>query len=266
MKDLKITIIGGGNLGSAIAKGLVNSKSIASSNLIVADKQETALAPLTELGIGVSTDNSTAIKGADIVMLVIKPWLVETVMTEIKSSIDASKTMIITLAAGVTSETIEALYGNKLTVFAVMPNTAIAIGESMTCISSRNATSEQEHLIQTLFSSMGQAIIVAENMMGAATALASCGTAYALRYIRAASQGGVEIGFPAKTATQMVAQVLKGAAEMILQSGNHPEDEIDKVTTPGGITINGLNAMEHAGFSSAVINGITSSFNKVKKG
>lgn len=266
MKNLKITILGGGNLGSAIARGLVNSKAVSPSQLTVSDLQDKSLIPLKELGINTTKNNSEAIVDADIVMLAIKPWLVETVVKELTSGLIKINPMILTLAAGVGAQAIEDLCGSPLTIFAVMPNTAIALGESMTCIASRNATSEQEKLVQVLFSNMGKAILIPETMMGAATALASCGTAYALRYIHASAQGGVEVGFNADLATQIVAQVVKGAAELILKNGSHPEVEIDKVTTPGGITINGLNAMEHKGFSSSVISGVSSSFNKVNKG
>ncbi|MBN2165571.1 MAG: pyrroline-5-carboxylate reductase [Marinilabiliaceae bacterium] len=266
MKNLKITIIGGGNLGSAISRGLVNSKAIDPSQLTVSDNQLKQLEALKLLGVNVTNDNKSAVVNADIVMLAVKPWFVETVMIDIANSLDVDKTIFITLAAGVSSKTIQELSGNSITVFAVMPNTAIAVGESMTCVSSRNASKEQEQLVLSLFGSMGKAILISESSMGAATALASCGTAYALRYIHAAAQAGIEIGFNAEVATQIVAQVVKGASEIILKNGSHPEVEIDKVTTPGGITINGLNAMEHAGFSSSVISGVVSSFNKVNKG
>ena len=146
-----------------------------------------------------------------------------------------------------------------------MPNTAIALGQSMTCISTNNAGSNVEKEVLDIFGSMGKAIMVTEDLMGSATVLAACGIAFALRFMRAASQGGIEIGFGAELSTLIAAQTLKGASELILSSGHHPEREIDKVTTPQGITISGLNEMEHNGFSSALIKGLLTSYNKIAR-
>lgn len=265
MENTKITIIGGGNLGGAIAKGLVKSKTIAPQNLTVADASQQALDALSPLGMNVTHDNIKAISDADIVMLAVKPWFVNDVINEIKKDYKSENKIFISLAAGVTAEDIESLFEKTMTVFAVMPNTAIAIGESMTCISSRNSTEEQQQLIQKIFSSMGEAIILPENMMGAATILASSGTAFALRYIRAAVQGGVAIGFNAKVATGIVAQVVKGAAELLIQNDSHPEEEIDKVTTPKGTTITGLTEMEKKGMSTAVAQGHIAAVQLIEK-
>ncbi len=146
-----------------------------------------------------------------------------------------------------------------------MPNTAAAIQQSMTCLSFNNATEKQIAFAKELFSTIGKIAVIEEKLMDAATILGSCGTAYALRYIRASIQGGIEIGFDANTASLIAAQTVKGAAELLLQKGAHPEQEIDKVTTPKGLTITGLNEMEHQGFSSAIIKGITTSYNKIVK-
>ncbi len=147
--------------------------------------------------------------------------------------------------------------------FRVMPNTAVALQESMTCIAAPDCTDEQNDLIRELFETLGEVIFMNEELMVAATVLGACGIAFALRFIRAAIQGGVEIGFSSDMAQQIVAQTVKGAAELVLQTGHHPEQEIDKVTTPKGITISGLNEMEHQGFSSALIKGLLTSYNKI---
>jgi pyrroline-5-carboxylate reductase len=147
-----------------------------------------------------------------------------------------------------------------------MPNTAIAIQESMTCLSSANATEDQVNLVKDLFGTVGKVAVIEEKLMDAATVLGACGTAYAMRYVRANIQGGIEIGFDAATASLIAAQTVKGAAELLLQKGTHPEQEIDKVTTPKGCTIAGLNEMEHQGFSSSLIKGISTSYEKIIKG
>ena len=151
-------------------------------------------------------------------------------------------------------------------LFRAMPNTAIAIQESMTCLSSAYASEEQIKLVRDLFCTVGKVVLIEEKLMDAATVLGACGTAYAMRYVRANIQGGIEIGFDAATASLIAAQTVKGAAELLLQKGSHPEQEIDKVTTPKGCTIAGLNEMEHQGFSSSLIKGISKSYNKIVKG
>ncbi len=123
----------------------------------------------------------------------------------------------------------------------------------------------QINVVKNLFSTLGEVVMIDEKLMEAATVLGACGTAYAMRYIRANIQGGIEIGFDAATASLIAAQTVKGAAELLLQKGSHPEQEIDKVTTPKGCTIAGLNEMEHQGFSSSLIKGIAVSYNKIAK-
>ena len=144
-----------------------------------------------------------------------------------------------------------------------MPNTAIAIQQSMTCISARDITSDQLDYVKDIFNQLGLVAVIEEKLMDAATVLAACGTAYAMRYIRANIQGGIEIGFDAATASLIAAQTVKGAAQLLLQKNTHPEQEIDKVTTPKGCTIAGLNEMEHQGFSSSLIKGIVASYDKI---
>jgi pyrroline-5-carboxylate reductase len=265
MKHLKIAIIGGGNLGTAIAKGLVAGNLLTPANITVTRRRITLIAELADLGITLQSDNVAAVSDADIVVLAVKPYQIETVIKEISPALK-SDAMFLSLATGISAQQITDYSGKNLPVFRAMPNTAIAIGESMTCISAHNATRDQEDLMLDIFNQMGKALIIPEELMAAATVLAACGIAYALRFIRAATQGGIEIGFGSDLALQIAAQTVKGAAELLIQGGNHPEAEIDKVTTPRGITISGLNEMEHQGFSSSLIKGLITSFNKIENG
>ncbi len=265
MKEKRITIIGGGNLGTAIARGLITEGVTTPSNMTVTRRRVSLLKELSEMGVTTTDDNSLAAQGADILILGVKPFQLETVISEIKSSI-TENTIIVSVATGVSAEKIQEMCGLQLPVFRAMPNTAIEIGESMTCVSSLNATEKQESDVVELFSHLGKAIIIPEELMSSATVLAACGIAYALRYIRASTQGGVEIGFGSQLALQIAAQTVKGAAELLIQKGNHPEDEIDRVTTPRGVTISGLNEMEHRGFSSSLIKGLLTSYNKIENG
>ena len=265
MESKKIAIIGGGNLGSSIAKGLLKTKLIPAGNMTVTRRRVHLLDNLLKEGIQVTKNNCEAVEGADYIFLVVKPWQLSEVLAEISPFIDAKKVTLISLATGISSKDIEKMVGQECPIFRAMPNTAIAIGESMTCISSYKATHEKEEEVLWLFNQVGITELIPEELMAASTVLGACGIAFALRFIRASTQGGIEIGFGSSLAQKIVAQTLKGAAELIIKNDSHPEREIDKVTTPQGITISGLNEMEHHGFSSALIKGLTTSYNKIEK-
>lgn len=267
---MKIAIIGTGNMGGAIARGLAKGSLVKASDITCSnrslEKLEKLLGENNEFHI--TQSNTEAVKGANIIMLAVKPWLVETVINEIKYHLDYEKQMIVSVASGITFDQLnQFLQRDRMdetiavpSLFRVIPNTAIEIRSSMTLVSSCNALKEQEQLIIKLFNDLGNTILVTENLMAAGAALASCGTAFALRYIRAAMEGGIEMGFYPHQAKEIVAQTVKGAAELLLaHPESHPETEIDKVTTPGGITIKGLNEMEACGFTNAVIKGLKAS-------
>jgi pyrroline-5-carboxylate reductase len=256
---MKIAIIGAGNMGGAIARGIVQGSKVKAVDITVANPSNGKLDALKAFNpeINVTNNNQEAIENADIVLLAVKPWLVKSVLENI--SFDAKKQILVTVAAGVAFTEYCKIVGESATVFRVIPNTAISLLESTTLIASYNASKEQEQFMLDLFGKMGLAMIINESQMSAATALTSCGIAYVLKYIHAAVEAGVEMGIYPKDAQKMVAQSVKGAAELLLQNDTHPAIEIDKVTTPGGLTIKGLNELEHAGFSSAIIRAMKAS-------
>lgn len=258
----KIAIIGGGNIGASIAKGLIADKFFAPSDIYITRRRIKLLKDCKDLGCNILSDNKKAIEASDIVFLTLKPHHFEEVMKEIQPILKEKKHILISTITGTKLSDIET-YTGKTPIFLAMPNTAISIQESMTCIASKHASEKQKDEIVEIFNQLGKGIIINEELMGAATVLCACGIAYALRFIRAATQGGIEIGFGAELAQLLASQTVKGATELVLDSGNHPEKEIDKVTTPLGVTISGLNQMEHKGFSSALIQGLLTSFNKV---
>ena len=265
MKLGKITIIGAGNMGGAIVNGLLKSGYIGASSISITDPRKAALAKFDELGVHTFQNNLEAVRVSDLVILAVKPYHVGNVVNEIKPGLTPDK-LIVSIAAGVSIKDLEELLGAEAKIFRVMPNTAISIQESMTCISGNGNTEENLETVKELFDQLGQTVIINEELMAAATVLASCGTAFALRYVRAAMQGGVEMGFGAEMAQFITAQTVKGAVKLIMDTGHHPEREIDKVTTPRGITITGINEMEHKGFSSSIIQGLIASFNKIERG
>lgn len=254
---MKISVIGAGSMGGAFAEGLLKGSVFAPEDITVANPHEDKLHRFAEMGASITTSNVAAAMDADIIAIVVKPWLVEEVLMEIKPVFNPEKQMLINMAASVKSaQIIDWMGGDGLSLFQVMPNIAIALRESMTLIAPIGASSDQTSTVKEIFDDLGQSLITDETHFAAGTTLASCGIAYALRYIRAASEGGVEIGFKADLSKEIVLQTLKGAVALLQESGEHPEAMIDRVTTPGGLTIRGLNEMEHAGFTSAVIRGL----------
>ncbi len=264
IQQQKITIIGGGNLGVAIALGLIESKGFEPAQITITRRHIEALTFLTEKGLNVLANNIKATKNADIVLLAVKPYQIAAVLAEIQPVLQ-EKQILISVVSSVSLADIAQMVQINMPIFRAMPNTAIAIQQSMTCISYLNTSQAQNEVVISIFQKLGEAIVIDEDLMEAATVLGACGTAYAMRYIRANIQGGIEIGFSAKTARLIAAQTIKGAAELLLRNGTHPEAEIDKVTTPKGCTIAGLNEMEHQGFSSSLIRGLIASYQKIRK-
>lgn len=257
-----IAIIGGGNLGAAIAEGLIKSKFITPGQLYVTRRNTNPLKHLKDLGVNVTSSNAEAIQKSEVVIVALKPYNVKEVMGALKKEV-SSKQILISVITGVDLEELKSIFGERNPVFRAMPNTAIAIQQSVTCLCHHGASDSQVSYVTDLFDNLGITVPIDEKLMDAATVLGACGIAYALRFIRAATQGGIEIGFDARTASLIAAQTVNGAAELLLKGNRHPEEEIDKVTTPKGSTIAGLNEMEHRGFSSSLIKGISASYNKI---
>ena len=260
-RDMKITIIGAGNMGGAIARGFATRKVFAAKDITCCDRSDATLEKLVKdvPGIGISKDNTQAVEGADIVLFAVKPWIMTSAVEEVKEAIDYKKQLIISIAAGVGTEKLAQLFdkgGVLPQIVYLIPNIAVEVGAGVFFYCTANATKKSLDLVQKLFSQVGFAKQVEEKQMSAGTALASCGIAYVFRYIRANVEGGVEMGFYPKDAQEIVLGTIKGAVELLQAHGTHPEQEVDKVTTPGGITIKGLNAMEEAGFTNAVIKGL----------
>lgn len=257
----KIAILGGGNLGQAIASGLL-SQNFDPEDLFITRHKLHLLDSYKEQGVNVSSDNGHAVKNADIIIVAVKPYRISEVLKGIAEDLTSDK-LLISVVSDYTIAQMKADLKFEPTIFRAMPNTASSVNESMTCIASENGSEDHTNSVKTIFNALGETVVINEQLMDAATVLGACGIAYVLRFIRGMIQGGIEIGFDAQTATQIATQTVKGASELLLQEGNHPEAEIDKVTTPKGCTIAGLNEMEHQGFSSALIKGIKTSYDNI---
>ncbi|HEY0262206.1 MAG TPA: pyrroline-5-carboxylate reductase [Chitinophagales bacterium] len=257
---MHLTIIGGGNLGSAIARGVTEKKLF--SSITVTRRNLTPIKALSALGINVESDNTKAVSDADIIILAVKPHQIKAIAEEIAPHL--KNALLISVITGISIADLDSYFGVGKRIVRAMPNTAIAQAESLTCIAfNEHSTSADKDITLKLFSALGEAVFIEEKLMDAATVLGASGIAFVMRFIRAMMQGGIQIGFDSKTALAIVTQTVKGAAVTLQNENSHPENEIDKVTTPQGCTIAGLNEMELQGFSSALIKGINTSYHAI---
>lgn len=259
----QITVLGGGNLGQALVRGWLSSGLLKPASIRITRRHAAKLAGLEGAGVQVGSDNRGAVSDADCVIVAVQPGQVAGVLEEIADLV--GKRVVISVATGVTLASVREIIGDQAPLVRAMPNTAVETMSSMTCLSADGESGPALEAAEYLFGALGLTLVIDEEMMTPATALCACGIAFFLRTIRAAAQGGTEIGFPADEALTLAAQTARGAADLILSGGNHPESEIDRVTTPRGCTIAGLNELEHQGFSSAMIRGILTSSRRAEE-
>jgi len=258
---MKIAVIGTGNLGLAIAKGLVMGDSVTS--LYLTKRDTTSIEKWNEYkGVIVTSDNREAVTKSDILIFAVQPRHFATILEEIKDLL-TEKHILISTITGFKVPQISGIVGDEQFIIRAMPNTAIAVGQSMTCLCSNEAGKKRIAIAEAIFNKLGTTMIIPEDQMQAATVICASGIAFWMRLIRATTQGAIQLGFDAHEAQELAMQTCLGAASLVIKSGNHPEAEIDKVTTPKGCTIEGLNEMEHSGLSSSLIKGIVASYNKI---
>lgn len=259
----RICVLGGGNLGQALVRGWVECGDIEPKNITVTRRDCSKLKDLELMGVRVTEDNVAAVESSGIVIVAVQPQQTSMLFSEIKEVAESRPRTFISVVSGTSLEDVkEGLELDKNCVVRAMPNTAVSVGEAVTCLAAHDTEALEQ--AERLFGCIGKTLQLAEEMITPATALSACGIAFFLRCIRAASQGGIEIGFHPEEALFLAAQTAKGASSLILEAGFHPEDGIDKVTTPRGCTIAGLNEMEHQGLSSAIIRGIVTSAEKAE--
>ncbi|GAA4799464.1 pyrroline-5-carboxylate reductase [Litoribaculum gwangyangense] len=260
---MKIAIIGTGNLGSSIAKGLIKNKTFTS--LYLTDKNTSALSMFNdEEYVTITNDNVLAVKESDILIFALQPRHIEKVLETVSPSI-IDQHVVMSVAAGFEISKIESIIGSDKNIIRVMPNTAISIGKSMTCLAANTKGESKMDLAKKIFNQLGTTMVIPEEHIQAATVICASGIAFWMRLVRATTQGAIQLGFEAHEAHQLATQTCFGAASLLIESGRHPEQEIDRVTTPSGCTIEGLNAMEHQGLSSALIQGLVASFEKINQ-
>lgn len=265
LQNTKIAIIGGGNIGTAIARGFLRSGKIPAENIILTRRNISKISEFSSLGIRLMDDNHKALSASEVIILAVLPSQLMGLIDSFKGVIKKDKHILVSVVSAFNIQEMVQRSGTDATFVRAMPNIAAAVGESMTCLCSNPEDQSSLEKVKLIFDEVGSTLIIPENLMSSATILGACGIAFFMRYIRAASQGGIQVGFHAAEAQFITAQTARGATTLLLESGNHPEREIDKVTTPMGCTIAGLNEMEHNGLSSALIKGIVLSYNEINK-
>ena len=264
---MKIAIIGAGNLGISIAKGILHSNG--ATTMYLTKRHTASIQEYEKYGnVTVTSDNSLAVRESDILIFAVQPGHFEAILQEVKDLL-TEKHVVISTITGFSINKIESIIGTEAFIIRSMPNTAISVGRSMTCLCSNTRGGKRIELAKAIFNRMGHSMEIPESQMQAATVICASGIAFWMRLIRATTQGAIQLGFDAREAQELAMHTCNGAASLLIESGNHPEEEIDRVTTPMGCTIEGLNEMEHQGLSSSLIRGIIASFekiNQIKKG
>ncbi|SDR86501.1 pyrroline-5-carboxylate reductase [Polaribacter sp. KT25b] len=260
---MKVAIIGAGSLGQSISKGLLKNKVV--SSLYLTKRNTNSIKDFNDFNeVILTSDNTEAIKNSDILIFAVQPRHLETILTSVKPLLHKNH-VLISVITGFSIAKIEAIVGENHFIIRSMPNTAASVGQSMTCLSPNTKGKEKVELAQTIFNSLGVSLEIPEEQLQAATVICASGIAFWMRLIRATTQGAIQLGFEADVAHKLAMQTCFGAASLLKESGRHPEAEIDRVTTPGGCTIEGLNEMEHQGLSSSLIKGINKSFDKINQ-
>lgn len=263
---MKIAILGTGNLGYSIAIGILSQDNFKFKNLYLTKRNTESLEGWSKLpNVKISTENKRAVRFSDVIIIAVQPAQIQEVLDEIKEVINPKRHTVISVVTGRKIADIEAVLGTEVAIVRSMPNTAISVGQSMTCLSANSRGKKNIEFAKTIFNSLGQTMCIEENLMQAATVICASGIAFWMRLIRATTQGAVQLGFDAEEAQELSMQTALGAASLLIKSGNHPEQEIDKVTTPSGCTIEGLNEMEHQGLSASLIRGLITSFEKINQ-
>lgn len=260
---MKIAIIGTGNLGLSIAKGILHSNG--ATSMYLTKRHVEPLREYEQYGnVTITSDNKKAVEACDILIFAVQPGHFAKILEDIKPLL-TEKHVVISTITGFSIDKMESILGKGTYIIRSMPNTAISVGKSMTCICSNEAGGKRIELAKAIFNRMGHTLEIPEERMQAATVICASGIAFWMRLIRATTQGAIQLGFDAREAQELAVYTCNGAAGLLIESGNHPEQEIDRVTTPMGCTIQGLNEMEHQGLSSSLIRGMVASFEKISQ-
>lgn len=243
-------------MASAILRSLLNRELLSPQQVTVADPAEACRAAVSGLGVAATASNLEAVQGADVVVLAVKPGVVPTVLAEVGQALSPTS-LVVSIAAGVSTREMEAHLPSSVPVIRVMPNTPVQVGAGAAALCRGiHATAEHAALVRQLFEAGGLCVEVTEAQLDAVTGLSGSGPAYVCLMVEALADGGVRMGLPRDVALKLAAQTLLGGAQLILETGDHPAVWKDRVATPGGTTIAGLAALEEAGVRSGLIKAV----------
>lgn len=265
MQNKKITFIGAGNMGGAILSGLLSKNLISTENITIFDTYKPKLQELKEK-FGVNTDDvlENSVSEADIVLLAVKPNVVDSVLKSISNNLKRN-VILVSIAAGVSINRIVEKTFEDIKVARIMPNTPAMVGEAMSSVSvSNNMTDEEINLVLKIFKSLGKAELLSESLIDSVTGLSGSGPAYVYLFIEALADGAVVEGMPRDKAYKFAAQTVLGAAKMVLETGKHPGELKDMVTSPGGTTIAAIRSLEENKFRASVMEAVITASQKSK--
>lgn len=263
---MKVGVIGFGNMASAIIGGALANGALRPEEIMgSARTEETLVRVHSEYGIETTHNNRQVALFADVLILAVKPGVMESVIREIKDAVD-DRTVVVTLAAGKTLAWLEDTFGKKVRLVRTMPNTPALVGEGMTSLCCSDAVSPEDlATVERIFAACGKTETMPESLIDAATSLGGSSPAYVFMFLEALADAAVLQGMPRKAAYRMAAQTVLGSAKLLLESGKHPAELKDMVCSPGGTTIEGVRVLEERGFRSAVIEALTACGEKAKK-
>ncbi len=262
----KFGFIGGGKMGEALCKGIINAGLSKAENIMVSDVVAERCRLLNkEVGVKTTQNNNDVASFADVIILAVKPQLMGEVLDQLKNDVN-NRCLVVSIAAGIPILFIESRLQAGARIIRVMPNTPCLVGVSATAFAQGKCAADADgQLVHTVFGAVGKVFRLEEKYLDAVTGLSGSGPAYVYMFIEALSDGGVKMGLPRDVATALAAQTVMGAAKMVLETGQHPAQLKDAVTSPGGTTIEGLSKLEDYGFKSAVINAVEAATLKSKK-
>lgn len=257
MKDIKIGLIGAGNMGEALLAGILKNKEIKSKNILISDINRERLQYLENVyKIKKTEENKKIAEDSDVIILAVKPNILKNVLQEISRTIDGHK-LIISIAAGISIKFIESNLNSVNPIIRVMPNTPVLVKEGAIAISpGKNATSKDIGFTESIFSFLGKTVLIEETLMDAVTGLSGSGPAYVFIIIEALADAGVKMGISRENSLLLAAQTILGSVKLYLSKKEHPGVLKDMVTSPGGTTIAGIHALEKGGIRATLMNAV----------
>jgi len=262
----RLAIIGAGAMGSALVRGLTQSGKLKADQIVASDIDEERLKQLQPFGVQTTNDNKLAVQQSDVALLCVKPQVMDEVLAEISPAVDPKKHCVISIAAGIPISRLESALPEGTPVVRVMPNTPAQVLAGASAIAlGTNATELHRQIAHEIFSAVGLVIDVPEKLIDAVTALSGSGPAYVFVFAEALADAGVNLGLPRAVALKLAAQTLLGAAKMLLETGKHPAELKDMVTSPGGTTIAALSVLERKAFRGAIIEAVAVAHQRAKE-